>query len=83
MNRNEREDLVGTLDELLGRAAVCQVTRDYLGDTIEAVRTARAYFSKPDTAVAAEREACAQIAIAIDSNRGNEKEIARAIRARG
>ena len=34
-------------------------------------------------AVADEREACAEIALAIDSNRGNEKEIARAIRARG
>lgn len=29
----------------------------------------------------AERERCAQIALAIDSKRGNEKEIARAIRA--
>ena len=34
-------------------------------------------------AVAAEREACAEIALAIDSGRGNEKEIAAAIRARG
>jgi hypothetical protein len=33
-------------------------------------------------AVAQEREACAQIAEAIDSNRGNEKQIASAIRAR-
>lgn len=32
---------------------------------------------------AEEREACEQIAIAIDSGRGNEKEIARAIRGRG
>ena len=32
--------------------------------------------------VAAEREACAELAEAIDSGRGNEKEIARAIRAR-
>lgn len=32
-------------------------------------------------AVAAERERCARIAEAIDSGRGNEKEIARAIRA--
>lgn len=32
---------------------------------------------------AAEREACASIALAIDSGRGNEKEIAAAIRARG
>lgn len=31
----------------------------------------------------AEREACAQIAEAIDSKRGNEAEIARAIRERG
>lgn len=30
----------------------------------------------------AERERCAHIALAIDSKRGNEKEIARAIRAR-
>jgi hypothetical protein len=82
MNRSEREDLVGTLDELLGRAAACTVTRDYLGDTIEAVRTARAYFRKPDAAAIAEREACAQIASALDSNRGNEKEIAKAILAR-
>ncbi len=29
-----------------------------------------------------EREECAKIALAIDSGRGNEKEIARAIRAR-
>ncbi len=33
-------------------------------------------------AVLAEREACHDIALAIDSGRGNEKEIARAIRAR-
>lgn len=32
-------------------------------------------------AVAVERERCVQIALAIDSKRGNEKEIARAIRA--
>ena len=32
--------------------------------------------------IEAEREACAEIALAIDSNRGNEKEIAKAIRAR-
>lgn len=32
-------------------------------------------------AIAAERERCAQIAEAIDSGRGNEKEIAKAIRA--
>lgn len=31
-------------------------------------------------AIAAERERCAQIALAIDSGRGNEKEIAAAIR---
>lgn len=31
-------------------------------------------------AIEAERERCAQIALAIDSNRGNEKEIAAAIR---
>lgn len=29
-----------------------------------------------------EREACAEIALAIDSGRGNEKEIAKAIKAR-
>lgn len=34
------------------------------------------------SAVAAEREACASIALAIDSGRGNEKQIARVIRAR-
>lgn len=34
-----------------------------------------------DEAVAVERERCAQIAEAIDSGRGNEKEIARAIRS--
>ncbi len=33
-------------------------------------------------AVAAERVACAEIALAIDSGRGNEKEIARAIEDR-
>ena len=33
-------------------------------------------------AIEAEREACAEIAEAIDSNRGNEAEIARAIRDR-
>lgn len=33
-------------------------------------------------AVEHEREQCAEIALAIDSGRGNEKEIARAIRAR-
>ncbi len=33
-------------------------------------------------ALRAEREACAKIALAIDSGRGNEKEIATAIRAR-
>jgi hypothetical protein len=33
-----------------------------------------------DVAKKAERERCAQIALAIDSKRGNEKEIARAIR---
>lgn len=32
--------------------------------------------------VEAEREACAEIALAIDSGRGNEREIAKAIRAR-
>ena len=32
--------------------------------------------------IEAEREACAHIALAIDSKRGNEKEIANAIRAR-
>jgi hypothetical protein len=32
--------------------------------------------------IEAEREACAHIALAIDSKRGNEKEIARAIRNR-
>lgn len=35
-----------------------------------------------DIALETEREACAKIAGAIDSNRGNEKEIAAAIRAR-
>jgi hypothetical protein len=35
-----------------------------------------------DAAVAYERERCAEIALAIDSGRGNEKEISRAIRAR-
>lgn len=34
-----------------------------------------------DAALAAERERCAHIALAIDSKRGNEKEIAKAIRA--
>ncbi len=33
-------------------------------------------------AIGEEREACADIALAIDSGRGNEKEIACAIRAR-
>ena len=33
-------------------------------------------------AVAAERQACADIASSMDSARGNEQEIARAIRAR-
>lgn len=33
-------------------------------------------------AIEAEREACAEIALSIDSGRGNEKEIAAAIRAR-
>lgn len=39
--------------------------------------------SAPDPiaeAIAAERDRCANIALAIDSGRGNEKEIARAIR---
>ncbi len=35
-----------------------------------------------EAAIKEEREACAHIALAIDSKRGNEKEIARAIRAR-
>ena len=50
MNREQREHLVGALDELLGRVAVCPATRDYLGDTTEAVRAARAFFagSRPE-----------------------------------
>lgn len=35
-----------------------------------------------DAGIKAEREACAEIALAIDSGRGNEKEIAAAIQAR-
>lgn len=34
-----------------------------------------------DTAIAMERERCAHIALALDSKRGNEKEIAKVIRA--
>lgn len=61
------------LDQENMRLIVTSLRRDMALNTQSAVRSA----------VMVEREECAQIADAIDSNRGNEKEIAAAIRARG